>query len=257
MEIIRLENVRLVRSGRIILNDINWNVSYGEHWGIIGANGSGKTTLMKIITGYQWPTSGTVRVLGKKFGETNINELRKEIGWVSSDLHTRFLQNISVLDTVVSGYSASIGLYQKPTKEVIKKAKKLMKFTNIDSLENRLFPLLSYGQQKKALIARALMHDPKLLILDEPCTSLDLPAREQFLSFLEDLAKKKKTTLCIVTHYIEEIIPSITDILFLKGGKVFNNGKKDDIMTSDIVSKTLGVSIDIECYKKRYKATVH
>lgn len=261
--ITRVDNVTLRRNGKTILSNIDWNINNREHWVIFGQNGSGKTMLLKLLMGYEWPSEGTISVLGNQFGEIDLRELRKTIGFVSSALQQEMQQQISVFEVVLSGYFASIGLYEKPPVKVRKKAQELMKFLEINTLAKQLFPLLSYGEQKRVLIARSLMHDPQLLILDEPCSGLDIRSREHFLSFIERLGNKKTgpvspgasrggPTIIFVTHHIEEITPCFTHILCLKNGKVVQSGRKEDILTPKIIGKTLDMNIDIQKHDNRY-----
>ena len=155
----------------------------GEHWSILGLNGSGKTTLLNIITGYLWPTTGSVKVLGKVFGETSIPELRKQIGFVSSSLQ-RELHNDTVLSIILSGKFASIGLYHNVTQADIEKASYILKLMDCKHLQERYFDQLSQGEQQRVLIGRALMASPKILILDEPATGLDIIQKENFYKLL-------------------------------------------------------------------------
>lgn len=265
-QIIQVNGVSLFREKKPILQNISWNVNKSQHWVVFGRNGSGKTMLLKVVTGYVWPTTGSVSVLGKRFGEVNLRELRTLIGWVSSDLQQIMQQQFSAEEVVLSGHFASIGLYDKPAPEVVKKARSLMEELEIDSLKNRQFPLLSYGEQKRVLIARALMHDPRLLILDEPATGLDIKAREQFLDFVERFCKRKGDsastrrnestrdgpTVILVTHHLEEIIPSITHVLALKNGKIVTQGEKETVLTTQTIKDVLDVEMDIEKIGNRY-----
>lgn len=231
--ILQFKNISLLKNKQHILKNINWEVKKGEHWVILGANGSGKTMLLKMLSGYIWPSKGEIFVLGKKFGKVNLSELRQAIGWVSFDLQQKMLQEIKVFDVVLSGYFASIGLYQKPTEQIYKKAKRIIRLVGLTKHENSLFPVLSYGEQKKVLIVRSLIGKPKFLLLDEPCSGLDLKAREDFLKFVEKLAGMKNgPTIIFVTHHIDEIMPSIKKVIALKKGKVIKMGKKEEVLTA-------------------------
>lgn len=244
--VLKLNKVSLIKDKHFILKDLNWEVKTGEHWVVLGANGSGKTMLLKMLSGYIWPSKGEIFVLGKKFGEVDLSELRQTIGWVSFDLQQKMLQKIKVIEVVISGYFASIGLYKKPSEEVLKRAEDLLKFVGLSKHKNSLFPTLSYGEQKKALIVRSLMSNPKLLLLDEPCSGLDLKAREEFLEFIEKLAKRKNgPTIIFVTHHLDEIIPSMSHVIALKKGQIVKMGKKKTVLTSRLIENVLGVKIKI------------
>lgn len=253
--VIRVENVSLFREKTSILQNIDWEVKKRQHWVLLGKNGSGKTMLLRTITGYQWPTTGKIFILGSQFGHVNIRELRKEIGWVSSDLQQQMQQQFSASEVVLSGYFASIGLYDKPTKTIEQKAERVMDFMECSHLAKRSFPLLSFGQQKRVLIARSLIHNPKLLILDEPCTGLDLESREHFLTFVEKIGRHKKgPTIIMVTHHIEEIVPSISHALCLKNGKVEAKGEKKKILTEEILQTLLDINLRVVKHGERFQA---
>lgn len=237
MRILKLADVSLIKNRKVILKDLNWEVKKGEHWVILGSNGSGKTMLLKMLSGYTWPSKGSIEVLGEKFGSTDIGNLRKLIGWVSFDLQNK-LQEFSAIDIVLSGYFASIGLYKKPDEKLVKEAKGLLEFIGLKGLENRSFPTLSYGEQKRILIARSLINKPKLLMFDEPCSGLDLKARDEFLKFIDKLAKKSNSpTIILVTHHLEEILPSINNILVLKKGKIITKGKRKNFLDDELIKK--------------------
>lgn len=251
--IVTIENIQLRREGKIILRNVSWQINKGEHWAFIGKNGSGKTMTLKVITGYQWPTHGSVEVLGHRFGTYDLRELRKEIGWVSLDLQFQFQRAFPALDVVLSGYFASIGLFEKPPQAVINKALQLLRFLECPHIVDRPFHLLSYGEQKRIIIARGLITDPKLLILDEPCTGLDLVAREHFLETVQKLGQKKNgPTIIFVTHHIEEIMPFITHCHCIKDGLTFKQGRKETVLTSTLLSDALGMQLKVMKSHNRY-----
>ncbi|MDQ0206010.1 ABC transporter ATP-binding protein [Alkalicoccobacillus murimartini] len=244
--IISLEDVSWRRQNKQIVKNVHWNVEQGEHWAILGANGSGKTSLLKIITGYEWASNGTVDVLGERFGQTPIYELRKRIGWLSASLDERFrhYEGLACVDVVVSGIHASIGIHDDIKNSDIQKALKLANEMGLSHIINSPLRSLSQGERKKTFFARALMADPELIIVDEPTSGLDLLAREQFLQQLQTLhSKPDSPTLLYVTHYPEEIIPSISHVLLLKEGQIIAAGKKEDVLTNTLLSQTFDVPI--------------
>lgn len=235
--VVELENVSFCRKERQILSDVSWRIETGRHWALLGANGSGKTTLLKILTGYEWPTFGSVRVLGERFGLCDIGRLRKLIGWVSSAMTQRLPMQDRAVDIVASGLDASIGLYRHITDEEKNQALSVLKQLQVESIARQHYGTLSQGEMQKILIARALVCRPKLLILDEPCIGLDPAARQRFLTDLAGLAKSDQMpTMILVTHHIEEIDPWIENVLLLKDGKVQSQGSPDEIITSEQMS---------------------
>ncbi|MBK5446337.1 MULTISPECIES: ABC transporter ATP-binding protein [unclassified Peribacillus] len=248
--VISLKNINWKRNGNQILNGVSWEVQTGEHWALLGLNGSGKTSLLKMITGYQWPNSGgEVSVLGNIFGKTNIPELRKSIGWVSSSLDQEYQSrpNDTALEVVLSGKFASIGLYEEITENDVKKANKLLDQFRIKHLSNQFIQSLSQGEKRKAMIARALMSSPRLLILDEPCNGLDIYSKEELLTTIEDMtAAPNGPTILYVTHHIEEIVPSITHALLINSGNVIAKGDKKNTLTESLLEKTFRVPITLE-----------
>ncbi|WP_409978181.1 ABC transporter ATP-binding protein [Anoxybacteroides tepidamans] len=242
-----MENVSLIKEDRLILKDIHWKVHENEHWAILGLNGSGKTSLLNIVSGYQYPTRGEASVLGHTFGKTNLPELRKQIGFVSSFLD-HFHQTLAletVEDIVVSGKFATIGLYDEMTEEDRKQAEQLLASFRMDHLKQKNYATLSQGEKRKVLIARALMAKPSLLILDEPSVGLDLFTREELLSSIKDIIKHKQCHVLYVTHYIEEIIEEITHVLLLKDGKIVASGKKEDVLTDECLSEAFQLKLKV------------
>ncbi len=257
-KILDLEEITLIRNKKIILDNISWKINSGENWALIGENGSGKTTLLKVISGFLWPTQAKrIKVLEEKFGEVDLRELRKQIGWVSMDLQYELNKPFKVFDVVISGIFASIGVYEKVDKYIRKKAVKIMKFMQCFDFRNREFNSLSQGEQKRVIIARALISEPKLLILDEPCTGLDLVAREQFLKFIEKLAQKQNLAIIYVTHHVEEIMPFISHCLVLKQGKVYKKGVKHNVINSENLSKAFDLQVKVIQENHRFWTSVN
>lgn len=247
MNVIRVKDVSWKRNGKLILKDINWQVKEREHWAILGLNGSGKTTLLNMLNGYIWPTTGTVSVLNEHFGQTDMRELRKRIGWVSSSLEQRILGTQPVEQIVISGKFGSTGLYDERTKEDEEKAFQLLEQLDCRSLFGKEYRICSQGQQQRVLIARALMAEPELLILDEPTNGLDFIAREQLLESISVIAKGKDApTLLFVTHHAEEISPLFTHAMLIKEGTIFSKGSRETILQSTSMSTFFDRNVQVE-----------
>ena len=234
---IHMRNIFFQRGRTPQLDDVSWDVGPNEHWCLLGLNGAGKTTLLNLLTGYLFAERGDVKVLGQVFGQTNLPKLRRQIGIVSESIKQRFQLGQSTLDVVLSGKFASIDLYDAVTKEDIQAAEKWLLFMDCLNMKTKSFGLLSQGEKQKVLIARALMAQPKLLILDEPCSGLDLLAREQVLSYIEKISRTEDApTMIYVTHHIEEILLCFTHALLLRKGKVFSQGKIEAQLTEENLS---------------------
>ncbi|MCA0754566.1 ABC transporter ATP-binding protein [Paenibacillus sp. N4] len=244
---IEIKDVSWDREQKMILRNIDWTVREGEHWCLLGLNGSGKTTLLNMINGYIWPTTGTMSVLGKRFGEFDLRELRKSIGWVSTSLQQKLYGSEKALKIVLSGKFATIGLYDTTDECDVAKAEQLMRSLGCEALIGRTYDTLSQGERQRVLIARALMASPKLLILDEPCTGLDVFAREQLLRMIEAVAGGEDApTIIYVTHHVEEILPCFGKSLLIKQGEVFAAGDTEKVLTSAMMSDFFGVNVEIE-----------
>lgn len=252
--VIRFTNVSF-RHAAVILHDVSWTVTTGQHWVIIGNNGSGKTTLLNLVNGYLWPSHGDIEVLGKRFGDVDLRDLRKQIGWVSAAFGERVYSSHPVdaaIDVVASGKFASIGLYDTPTAVDVTRAGELLAEFGAADLASRRYHTLSQGEKQRVLLARAWMAAPKLLILDEPCTGLDLLAREQLLSAVERLAGTDGgPTLLYVTHHPDEVLPVFTHALLVKDGTVQSAGEKDQVLSSANLSATFGVPVDVTWHDDR------
>ncbi len=244
--ILSLQNVSLVRQGKHILKNINWKITSGQHWAIVGLNGSGKTTLLNMVNGYLYPSQGKVSVLGKQFGAYDLRKLRQEIGWVSHSLQNKMYGSETAEAIVLSGRFATIGLYDRPAKAERQRAMELLEQFGCGHLANRNYGLLSQGERQRVLIARALFNLPRLLVLDEPCTSLDFFAREQLLKYISEFAKNSNApTLIYVTHHIEEILPTFSHCLLLREGQVYKSGLTKEILTEPTMATFLGTKVTV------------
>lgn len=256
--VVELDAVTFCRGERAILSDISWRIEAGGHWALLGANGSGKTTLLKILTGYEWPTLGTVKVLGERHGDCDIRQLRRLIGWVSGAMASRLPTEDDAIDIVASGLDASIELYRQITQDERNKALTALRQLRAESIANQKYGTLSQGEMQKVLIARALVCDPQLLILDEPCIGLDPAARQRFLRDIGATAGPQWPTLILVTHHIEEIGPWVRNVMLLKDGRAIAQGRPDEMLTAGRMTELLGcpctVERDGQAYNLRMKA---
>lgn len=254
-EWISLKQVTFVRNRRRILDGIDWEIQPGNHWVVLGANGSGKTTLLQLLAGYLWPTEGTITVLGERFGHTDLRELRKKIGWVGSFLEMQIPSTQKPLDLIVSGKFASIGIFEIPSREDYEAARHVASRLGCERILRSPYGVLSQGEKQRLLIARALVHHPRLLILDEPCSGLDLAAREDLLRTLDEMGHADNApTMILVTHHLEEIIPVFSRVLLLKEGRCIGKGNKETLLSSEVLDAVFGIPLDIHRARGRYWA---
>lgn len=256
-DILKISGLRVVRGRTEILRGIDWRIRQGEHWVVLGPNGSGKTSLLKSITGYLSPTSGEIALLGKTYGESDWRELRLELGIVTSALQASIPPAEPALETVVSGRYAQLDLWAHPTRAEAAEGRRLLRFVGGAHLAAREWAYLSQGERQRILIARSLMARPKLLILDEPCAGLDPVAREEFLWFVEALAKRRRgPALVLVTHHAEEIMPAFTHALLLRDGRAFAAGPKAGAITSRKLSGAFGSRILVRRARGRFVTAI-
>lgn len=246
-EVVKMQGVHFVRDEYEILADIEWTVRRAEHWAILGPNGCGKTTLLKLLAGYEWPTSGEVAVLGKPHGTFDLRLLRRQIGWVSSALSDRHRPGETALEVALSGIDASLGVWREFTADEIAWAGECLEATGAGDLSGRRWGVLSQGERQRTLIARALAARPALLVLDEPCAGLDLVARETFLDDVETLAEKNGApSIVFVTHHIEEIRPFVSHALLLREGRVLARGPIGEQITAPLLGALFGRRLRLE-----------
>ena len=232
---VNVENARVYLGGHEILHNISWQVQRGERCFILGANGAGKTTLVKVLMGFAWPLFGArVQVLGKTFGHVNLLELRKSIAWVvyDGDAHA---PEAMVQPTL---------LPETPEEE--EKAAGIMKSLKAEHLIDRPVVAMSSGEQVKVLIARALMTNPELMILDEPSVYLDLAGREFLLKTIEELAETRPDlTIVFITQRIEDILPVFNRGMILKSGEIVAHGSRDEVLTEENLKDAFGLDIQL------------
>jgi ABC-type molybdenum transport system ATPase subunit/photorepair protein PhrA len=211
--------------GKKILSGISWKLRAGENWAVLGRNGSGKTTFLKLVIGELNPALGGSASSAWRFGEKSIWEVKKKIGYLSAEFQAGYDRDLKLKEVVLSGFFSSVGLYEKPAERQVKKAREWMEFFGLRNLAGKNANEVSYGEFRKALIARAMVKDPRVLLLDEPCAGLDAPSRAEFLQTLNRVSEKG-VSLVFVTHRLEDLPSSITHILILEKGLVIFNGKK-------------------------------
>src|SRR5271169_2363072 len=254
--VVSLSDVSLVLEGNRVLSGVDWEVLPGENWVVIGPNGSGKTSLLSIINGYRWPSSGEVSVLGRRFGESDLRELRTETGLVSAYLDPMIGGDEKVVDLVVSGKFGSIRVWRKAKATDVARAKSLLKAMGCGAQFGKTLSELSQGERQKVAIARAMMAKPRLLVLDEPCEGLDIASRESFLDGLAPLLSARGGPSFVeVTHRTEDIPPGFTHALLLRGGRVVGSGKIGTTLTSRKLSRCLGTEVELKMWGDRYYMT--
>ena len=254
--IFEFNDVVVRRGDREILGPINWNVNSGERWVILGPNGAGKTTLLQLCATLIHPTSGSVKILGNHLGKFDVFEIRTRIGITSSAFVRDFPEDEIVMDVVLTAAYAVIGRWQESYDLWDEsRAKALLTALGVRELGDRVFSTLSEGEKKRVQIARSLMADPELLLLDEPASSLDLGGREDLLKRLENLAADPLSpATVIVTHHIEEIPVGTTHALLLKDGEVIAQGAVDRVLTDAFMTQAYGLRIAVQSEGGRYFA---
>jgi iron complex transport system ATP-binding protein len=254
--VIAFDRVSVIRSGNFLVRSLSWQVELDERWVILGPNGAGKTTLLNLATARIHPSRGTAYVLGERLGRTDVNELRTRIGLSTGQFGERIPVDERVLDVVVTAAWSVVGRWREsydPQDEG--RARQLLGQFGMGSLIDRQFGTLSEGERKRTLIARALMTDPELMLLDEPTAGLDLGGREDLIARLTELALDPDSpAMVLVTHHVEEIPPGFTHGLLLREGSIVATGPLGEVMTADNLSKTFGLPLVVERFGDRYAA---
>lgn len=252
-----LDSVSVVRDGRAILQDISWTIDQSERWVILGPNGAGKTTLLSLLASFNHPSSGSVIVLGETMGSTDVFELRPRVGFASSDMARRIPDNETVMDAVLTAAWGVTGRWVEEYEEIdVRRAKRVLQEWRLEHLAEHYVGTLSDGERKRVQIARSVMTDPELLLLDEPAGSLDLGAREDVIEMLDHFASEPSSpAMVMVTHHVEEIPKGFTHLLIIAGGKILKKGPIADTLTGETMSEAFGRPLSITHNAGRYQAT--
>ena len=254
--LIDFRRVSLRRGGRTLVGPVTWQVELDERWVVIGPNGAGKTSLLRMAAAMEYPSTGTATVLGERLGRVDMAELRQRVGLSSSALAQRIPDDEVVGDLVVSAGYAVLGRWRERYDDVdYARALDTLESVGGEHLADRTYGTLSEGERKRVLIARSLMTDPELLLLDEPAAGLDLGGREELVARLADLAADPDApALVLVTHHVEEIPPGFSHCLILAEGHVVAAGLLNDVMTAENLSAAFGQSIAVDVIDGRYFA---
>ncbi|MEO0024453.1 MAG: hypothetical protein RL196_894 [Actinomycetota bacterium] len=254
--VINLNNVTVVREGRPILDNVDFTVEEKQRWAIVGPNGAGKTTLLRVAAAALQPTTGTATILGEQLGEINVFELQTRIGFASTAQANRIPNSETVLNAVMTAAYAVTGRWTEKYEEVDeRRARRVLNEWHLLDLADRAFGTLSDGERKRVQIARAVMTDPELLLLDEPVASLDMASRELTVGVLGQYASSPVApAMVMVTHHLEEIPEGFTHALLMKDGRIFSAGEIRSTLTSDKVSEAFGFGLHVEFNDGRYHA---
>ncbi len=249
MKLIDIRNATIYRRGTLVFDDLTLSIGEHESVAILGPNGSGKTTLLKTLNRELYPVErdeSWVKILGRD--DWNVWELREHIGVVSHDLHSRYTPNTSALEVVVSGFHSSIGVHgilaERVTADQVDAALAVMQELGVGDLRDRKLKSMSTGQQRRCLLARALVHRPDTLILDEPTTGLDFAASFDYLRRIRALAAKGCNVI-IATHHLNEIPPEVDRVILLNRGRVAADGRKDEVLRDDVLSEVFEVAVRV------------
>lgn len=254
--VLQLTDVSVVRGGTTILDSVSWTVDDDQRWVILGPNGAGKTTLLQIAAAMIHPSAGDVQVLDDTLGKTDLFELRPRIGFASTAMARRIPASELVLDVVLTAAYAVTGRWNENYEDVdTRRAHRVLAEWKLDALSGRRFGDLSDGEQKRVQIARSIMTDPELLLLDEPAASLDLGAREELLHILGGYASAPTApAIIMVTHHVEEIPPGFSHALVLADGAVHASGPMAEVVTSETLSGAFGLDLIVEDHDGRFSA---
>lgn len=254
--LVKLDNVSHAYGERRVLDRINWRLDPGTHWAVIGPSGAGKTTLLKIATGYLWPNvSGTVLRRGEE--RLDLSEFWREVGWLNEELIEKIPGHQTTLETLLAGVFSQTRLAERPDLQLTdahrEQARRESRRLGLDNKLGQTFKTLSQGEKQLALVGRALMADPELVVLDEPCAGMDPGAREQFLEvMLEVIEAEPEVVFVYITHHVEEILPPFTRTLALKGGTVHARGRTQDQLNAETLSSLYETPLVVETHNGRH-----
>jgi iron complex transport system ATP-binding protein len=256
-DVLDLVDVSVVRDGRALVDDVSWSIKEGERWVILGPNGAGKTTLLNVASSYLFPSTGSVKILGEQLGKVDVFDLRPRIGVAGVAMAEKLPKRQTVLQTVLTAAYGMTATWNEDYEEVDKeRALAFLDRLGMTEHLDRRFGTLSEGERKRTLIARAMMTDPELLLLDEPAAGLDLGGREDLVRRLGRLARDPLApSMIMVTHHVEEIAPGFTHVLMIRQGKVLAAGPMETELTSRNLSLCFGLPLVVERNGQRWTAT--
>jgi iron complex transport system ATP-binding protein len=254
--VISFDRVSVIRNGSFLVRGLSWQVELDERWVVLGPNGAGKTTLLNLASGRLHPSRGVAWILGERLGRTDVNELRTRIGLTTGRIADQVPPDERVVDVVVTAAWSVVGRWRERYDiQDEARARTLLAQLGMSALAEREFGTLSEGERKRTQIARALMTDPELMLLDEPAAGLDLGGREDLLGRLTELAEDPDApALVLVTHHVEEIPPGFTHAMLLREGTVIAAGPLGETLTADNLSKTFGLPLIVQRSGDRYTA---
>ena len=251
--VIDLHIESLVRDGQPVLDNVVWRVEHGEHWVVLGANGAGKSSLLNVVAGYDWPSRGSVTVLGQTYGACDMRSVKEQIGWVSSSLGTWLPQRQSAREVAATGLYATIGNWHQLSDADLAFGDQALECIGAATYRHKSYGVLSQGEKQRVMIARALIRNPRLLILDEPCSGLDPGAREHLVDDIERMCGLAKgPTVVLVSHHIEEIPRSVTHALLLKDGRVLRSGFVREAIQDEVLSALYDYCCSVGSHDGRY-----
>jgi len=254
--LVEFRNITVVHRKRTVLDSLTVTIQGGEHIAVLGPNGAGKTAFIRAITREYYPLvreGSYSRIWGRE--RWNVGDLRSALGIVSNDLQSVFSRDFSGMEVIVSGFFDSVGLFlREPAPDMIRKAEEIMEFLEISHLRDRTMTEMSTGEARRFLIARALIHEPRALVLDEPTNSLDLHALHKFRLIVRKIARSG-TGVILVTHNLPDIIPEISRVILMKGGTIVKDGPKDKVLTDEAIGGLFDVPVSIRTDNGYYYAT--
>jgi iron complex transport system ATP-binding protein len=257
-DVLDLDGVTIMRGGSALLNNVSWQVSDGDRWVILGANGAGKTTLLQVAAARLHPTRGRATVLGETLGSTDVFDLRPRVGLASAALADRLPADERVRDVVLTAAYAVAGRWRERYDQMdVGRSDDLLAAFGVEHLADRTFGTLSEGERKRVQLARSMMTDPELVLLDEPAAGLDLGSREMLVRDLAELALDPLSpVMVLVTHHVEEIPPGFTHVLLMRQGQVVASGPIAEVLTDENLSETFSVPLKVQYSAQRWYAVL-